>query len=87
MALARLLEEQGHFNQAIQLWELVRKARPQDVEAQDKVKQLAATETIARGNYEEATATGETAEGPACKLETTPAPTARLNADERPSSA
>ena len=54
-ALARLLEREGHFNQAIALWELVRKAAPRDLEAQDKAKQLAATETIARGNYKEAT--------------------------------
>ncbi len=50
-ALARLLEKDGHFQQAITMWELVRKARPQDVEAQDKAKELAATATIARGNY------------------------------------
>ncbi len=54
-ALARLLEKQGHFNQAIALWDLVRKAAPRDLEAQEKAKQLAATETIVRGNYEEAT--------------------------------
>jgi tetratricopeptide (TPR) repeat protein len=55
-ALARLLEEQGHFNQAICLWELVRQVAPHDVEAQTKAKQLAASETIARGSYEEAIA-------------------------------
>jgi tetratricopeptide (TPR) repeat protein len=53
-ALARLLEQEGYFGQAIQLWELVRQAVPTDREAQDKVKQLGATETIARGKYGEA---------------------------------
>jgi tetratricopeptide (TPR) repeat protein len=60
-ALARLLESQGYFSQAAALWELIRKAAPKDLEARDKAKQLAATETIARGNYEEAT--GVTAPG------------------------
>ena len=55
-ALARLLEKEGHFKQAIQLWELVRKAAPHDGEAQDKARELAASETIARGNYDQVTA-------------------------------
>lgn len=53
-ALARLFEKRGNFTQAIALWELVRKADPSDVEANHKSKDLAASETIARGNYEEA---------------------------------
>jgi tetratricopeptide (TPR) repeat protein len=53
-ALAWLFEKRGNFAQAIALWELVRKAVPSDVEASHKAKDLAATETIARGNYEEA---------------------------------
>jgi tetratricopeptide (TPR) repeat protein len=57
--LARLLEKQGHFTQAIALWELVRRFAPRDQEAKDKTKTLAATETIARGNYEEATSEQE----------------------------
>jgi tetratricopeptide (TPR) repeat protein len=60
-ALARLLEREGHFAQSIALWQLVHQAAPWDVEAQGKVKQLAASETIARGNYEEATAAADEA--------------------------
>ena len=50
--LARLYEKRGNFAQAIALWELVRHADPRDVEAQSKSKDLAANETILRGNYE-----------------------------------
>jgi tetratricopeptide (TPR) repeat protein len=50
-ALARLYEKRGNFSQAIALWEMVRKADPQDIEAQHKAKDLAASDTIARGNY------------------------------------
>jgi serine/threonine protein kinase len=52
-ALARLYEKQGNFSQAIAVWEMVAKADPSDVEAHRKVKDLAAKETIARGNYAE----------------------------------
>jgi tetratricopeptide (TPR) repeat protein len=52
--LARLYERRGNFNQAIALWQLVRKAAPQDVEAQTKAKDIAASATIAKGRYEEA---------------------------------
>ncbi len=55
-ALARLYERRGNFTQAIALWELVRKVAPNDLEAQGKSKDLAASETIARGNYAEAIA-------------------------------
>ena len=51
--LARLYEKRGMFNQAIALWELVRKAAPGDIEAQSKGKDLAASQTIAKGRYEE----------------------------------
>jgi tetratricopeptide (TPR) repeat protein len=51
-ALARLYEKRGNFSQAIVLWELIRKADPTDAEAQHKAKDLAASDTIARGNYE-----------------------------------
>ena len=51
--LARLYEKRGNFNQAIALWELVRRADPDDVEAQRKGKDLAASATIAKGRYEE----------------------------------
>jgi tetratricopeptide (TPR) repeat protein len=50
--LARYYEKRGKFTQAIALWEQVRKAIPSDVEAQSKAKDLAASETIARGGYE-----------------------------------
>jgi tetratricopeptide (TPR) repeat protein len=75
-ALARLYEKRGNFSQAIGLWELVRKADPRDIEAQHKAKDLAACDTIARGNYGavvETADTGEdTAEGP--RLASTPSP-------------
>lgn len=51
--LARLYEQRGNFSQAIALWELVKKADPTDEEAQRKGKDLAASETISRGRYEE----------------------------------
>lgn len=87
-ALATLFEKRGNFTQAIALWELVRRARPDDVVAQHKVKDLAANETIARGNYAEAVAGNASvraapADGPAkpaaaappVKEETPPPPT------------
>ncbi len=52
-ALARLYERRGLFGQAINLWELVRKADPTDLEAMHKAKDLAASDTIARGRYQE----------------------------------
>ncbi len=65
-SLARLYEKRGNFTQAIALWELVRKAAPGDVEAQGKAKDLAASETIARGNYAGAGGCGPTAR-PTCR--------------------
>jgi tetratricopeptide (TPR) repeat protein len=53
-ALARLFEKRGDFSKAIVLWQIVQKANPRDVEAASKSKDLAASETIARGGYEEA---------------------------------
>ncbi|MGH7172376.1 MAG: tetratricopeptide repeat protein [Gemmataceae bacterium] len=50
-ALARLYEKRGNFTQAIALWELIRKAKPGDVEALHKIKDLAADDTIARGQF------------------------------------
>jgi tetratricopeptide (TPR) repeat protein len=58
-ALAKLLEKAGLFKQAIQMWDLVAKANPQDHEAVHKLKDLAATDTIVRGRYQEATAENE----------------------------
>jgi tetratricopeptide (TPR) repeat protein len=52
-ALARVYEKRGNFTQAIALWELIRKVDPNDDEAQHKAKDLAATDTIARGRYAE----------------------------------
>ncbi len=51
--LARLYEKRGNFNQAIALWQLVRKADPTDQEASNKSKDLAASATIAKGRYQE----------------------------------
>jgi tetratricopeptide (TPR) repeat protein len=51
-ALARLFEKRGDFQKAIVLWQLVREAQPTDVEAAHKAKDLAASDTIARGGYE-----------------------------------
>jgi tetratricopeptide (TPR) repeat protein len=50
-ALAHLYEKRGNFTQAIALWELIRKVKPGDVEALHKIKDLAADDTIARGQY------------------------------------
>lgn len=58
-ALARQYEKRGNFTQAMKLWELIRKTVPSDVEAQHKAKDLAVSETIARGRYEEAVASNE----------------------------
>jgi tetratricopeptide (TPR) repeat protein len=52
-ALARLLEKRGDFQKAIKLWQLVKEAAPTDVEAAHKAKDLAASETIARGGYQQ----------------------------------
>jgi tetratricopeptide (TPR) repeat protein len=53
-ALARLFEKRGNFSHAIALWALVKEAVPGDVEAAHKAKDLAASETIQRGQYESA---------------------------------
>jgi tetratricopeptide (TPR) repeat protein len=53
-ALARLFEKRGDFQKAIALWRLVQEADPRDLEAASKAKNLAASETIARGGYEDA---------------------------------
>lgn len=64
-ALAHLYEQRGNFTQAIALWELIRKAKPGDVEALHKIKDLAADDTIARGQYHTSLQGGEeTAEAP-----------------------
>jgi len=53
---ARFFEKRGNFNHAIALWAMVKEAVPSDVEADHKVKDLTASETIQRGGYEEAAA-------------------------------
>jgi tetratricopeptide (TPR) repeat protein len=52
--LARLFEKTGNFTAATSLWEMVRKADPNDLEAQHKYNDLAASATIAKGRYEDA---------------------------------
>ena len=49
-ALARLFEKRGDFQKAIVLWQLVKEKHPTDVEAAHKAKDLAASETIAKGS-------------------------------------
>jgi tetratricopeptide (TPR) repeat protein len=55
-ALARQFEKRGDFQKAMVLWQLVREATPSDVEAAHKAKDLAASATIQKGQYEEAAA-------------------------------
>src|SRR5262245_45730324 len=55
-ALARLFEKRGNFAHAIALWQLVKEVAPDDVEAAHKAKDLAASETIARGGYKDPSA-------------------------------
>ena len=50
-ALANLYEKQRQFSDAIAVWEEVRKMAPHDGEAARKINDLAAADTIARGNY------------------------------------
>jgi tetratricopeptide (TPR) repeat protein len=50
-ALARLYERGGDFKRAIKCWQRIGKADPADAEAMQKVKDLAASDTIARGGY------------------------------------
>ncbi len=52
-ALAGLYEKRGNYPQAIALWELLRRTDPTDAEASRKTRDLAATETISRGQYDE----------------------------------
>lgn len=58
--LARLYEQSGNFKQATALWEIVRKLDPKDGEAMRKVKDLAASETIQRGGYNDVVNSGNT---------------------------
>lgn len=49
--LAKLLEKNGLYTEANALWALIRKKDPADQEAQDKIKELAAHQTIVKGKY------------------------------------
>jgi tetratricopeptide (TPR) repeat protein len=92
-ALARLYEKRGNFLQAMALWQMVLADYPTDLEAQHKMKDLAAHDTIARGRYEpgaggaEAVAAalrpGQAPPEPEEEEASTPlpAPTARASAD------
>jgi serine/threonine protein kinase len=51
--LARMYEKRGRFREAIAMWEWVHHADPHDVEASRKSRDLAASDTIARGQYGE----------------------------------
>jgi tetratricopeptide (TPR) repeat protein len=61
-SLALLYEKRGNFTQAMALWELVRKVKPQDDEVGHKLKELAVHETISRGQYEAMLGTASTVE-------------------------
>jgi serine/threonine protein kinase len=50
-ALASIYERQRQFSAAIAVWEELRKLTPEDPEASRKINDLAASDTIMRGNY------------------------------------
>ena len=52
-ALARLYEKKENYSRATVLWQLVRQVKPHDLEAHQKIHDLAAKETIVRGQYRE----------------------------------
>jgi tetratricopeptide (TPR) repeat protein len=60
-ALAKLYEKRGNFLQAMALWQMIQADNPTDMEAQHKLKDLAAHDTIARGRYEPGQGGGENA--------------------------
>jgi tetratricopeptide (TPR) repeat protein len=59
-ALARLYEKRGNFMQAMALWQMILTDNTGDLEAQHKLKDLAAHDTIARGRYEPGQGNSET---------------------------
>ncbi len=63
--MAILFEERGNFIQAMALWKLVAEKCPKDKEAAKKATSLAASDTIKKGNYDQAS-TGD-AQTPAVK--------------------
>jgi len=50
-ALAVLYENLQQLNKAIALWEQIRKAQPDDHEAQRKINALSVRDHISKGNY------------------------------------
>jgi hypothetical protein len=52
-ALAKRYEKQGQFGRALAAWDLLRRVVPGDPEAQRRMNDLAAKDTIERGNYQE----------------------------------
>ena len=83
-ALAHLYEKRGNFTQAMALWELIRRAKPSDVEALHKIKDLAADETIARGQYQVAVNPGEEEESAEPSEEAAEAPPKKGSSEETP---
>jgi tetratricopeptide (TPR) repeat protein len=81
--MAILFEERGQFPQAIQLWKMVAAKLPKDQEAAKKATQLAASATIAKGKYDQASS-GEGL-SPAVKEQlATPRVTAGDNGEAQP---
>jgi tetratricopeptide (TPR) repeat protein len=83
--LARLYEKRGNFTQAMALWDLLQKEKPSDGEAIRRLRDLAASETIARGQYSEAVGRedGNTADGPVFRPKVNnPQPVAEQSAKE-----
>jgi tetratricopeptide (TPR) repeat protein len=56
--LGRLYEEQGEIERSIDAWNKLKAIVPSDREAQTKLRDLAATKTMADGKYEKATEKG-----------------------------
>jgi serine/threonine protein kinase len=52
-ALAKMYEKRGRFREAIAMWEWIHQLDPGDIEASRKSRDLAAADTIARGQYED----------------------------------
>ena len=66
--LARLYERRGNFTQAMALWQLVRQVVRTDVEAQQKLTELAVHDTLERGQFEEVLAGGQAGPGAAATV-------------------
>jgi predicted Zn-dependent protease len=74
--LAQLHERLGHYGQAVRLYELAAKADPTDAISARKIKDLAATATLAKGKYEDRTFSPEQVTGSKkhAPLQSTPQP-------------